>query len=205
LCGIIAIATSFLNRGAHVRTQHLVRKEKVSTSQATDRAFLSKLPRKKLLDLMYLQIRNIWRVDGLYFLGIEKSFGTNSASRIDEECWKMMGAVEARQLKEIVRVKEWSIPRIMEALRLTSWALDQRNKAIKVKKERAIFRVVSCNTQLTRIRKGLPEFPCRPVREGYLKAFAQELNRGINVTCKVCPPGPHPADTWCEWEFSKLA
>lgn len=192
-----------MNRGAHVRTQHFVRKEKTSTSQATDRAFLCKLPKKKLLDLMYLQIRNIWRVDGLYFLAIEKRFGTDSASRIDEECWKTMGALEARQLKEIVRVKEWSISKVMAALRLTSWALDQRDKAIEVKKERAIFRVVSCDTQLTRIRKGLPEFPCRPVREGYLKAFAQELNRGINVTCKVCPPGPHPVDTWCEWEFSK--
>ena len=190
---------SFLNRGAHVRAL----KGKVSTSQATDRAFLSKLPKKKLLELMYLQIRNIWRVDGLYFLGIEKGFGTDAASTIDEECWKTMGALEARQLKEIVRAKEWSIPRIMEALRLTSWALDQRDKAIEVEKERAVFRVVSCNTQLTRIRKGLPEFPCRPVREGYLKAFAQELSPGINVTCKVCPPGPHPEGAWCEWEFSK--
>jgi hypothetical protein len=180
-----------------------VRKEKVSTSQATDRAFLSKLPKKKLLDLMYLQIRNIWRVDGLYFLGIEKGFGADAASRIDEECWKTMGALEARQLKEIVRVKEWSIARIMEALRLTSWALDQRDKAIEVKNGRAVFRVVSCNTQLTRIRKGLPEFPCRPVRIGYLKAFARELNPSINVTCKVCPPGPHPESVWCEWEFSK--
>jgi hypothetical protein len=179
-------------------------KEKSLTSQATDRVLLSRLPKKKLLDLMYFQIRNIWRVDGLYFLGIEKGYGTEAASKVDQECWKTMGALEARQLKEILRAKEWSIPKVMEALRLTSWALDQRDKAIQVSEERAAFRVVSCNTQLTRIRKGLQEFPCRPIREGYLKAFAQELNRDINVTCKVCPPDPHPANTWCEWEFSKL-
>ncbi len=114
-----------------------------------------------------------------------------------------MGKLEARQLKEIVPAKEWSIPKVMEALRLTSWALDQRHKQVEVQKHRAVFRVVSCDTQLTRLRKGLTEFPCRAIREGYLKAFSRELNPSVGVTCKVCPPGPHSEDTWCEWEFTK--
>jgi len=114
-----------------------------------------------------------------------------------------MGTLEARQLKEIVRAKEWSIPKIMEALRLTSWALDQRHKEVKVDKNRAVFRVVSCGTQLTRVRKGLTEFPCRPIRENYLKAFSRELNPKVDVTCNICPPGPHSEDTWCEWEFTE--
>lgn len=122
---------------------------------------------------------------------------------MDEECWKTMGTLEARQLKEIVRAKEWSIPKIIEALRLTSWALDQRHKEVKVDKNRAVFRVVSCGTQLTRVRKGLTEFPCRPIRENYLKAFSQELNPNVDVTCNTCPPGPHSEDTWCEWEFTE--
>jgi hypothetical protein len=117
----------------------------------------------------------------------------------------MMGTLEARQLKEIVGAREWSIPGIMEALRLTSWALDQRHKEVELRNDRAIFRVVSCNTQLTRIRKGVKEFPCRPVREGYLQAFSRELNPSVRVTCNICPPGPHPENTWCEWEFSKQA
>jgi hypothetical protein len=178
---------------------------KVPTYQTEYRVPLTKLAKKRLLELFNFQIRNIWRVDGLYFLGIEKEFGTQAASRIDEECWKVMGALEARQLKEILRTKQWSIPKIMEALALTSWALDQRNKDVQVSKDRALFRVLSCNTQLTRIGKGLTEFPCRPVREGYLKAFVQELNPSITVTCKTCPPGAHPENVWCEWEFSKSA
>lgn len=173
------------------------------TSQATDRASLSRLSKKMLLDLFQFQIRNIWRVDGLYFLGIEKEFGTEAASKIDAECWKMMGTLEARQLKEIVHAKEWSILRIMEALKLTSWALDQHDKEVKLHKDRALFRVLTCNTQLTRLRKGLNEFPCQPVREGYLKAFAQELNPKVTVTCNICPPGQHPEDRWCEWEFAR--
>ena len=204
-CELVATAGRLFNRYVLVTTQPRI-KEEVQTSQAVDRVFISKLPKKKLLDLLHFQIRNIWRVDGLYFLGIEKAYGTQAASRIDEECWKAMGALEARQLKEIVRAKEWSIPKIMEALRLTSWALDhQEHKEVEIKEDRAIFRVVSCRTQLARIRKGHAEFPCRPVREGYLQAFCQELNPSVSVTCKICPPRPHPESTWCEWEFSKSA
>ena len=171
-------------------------------SQKSDRPMLSKLPRKKLLDLFYFQIHNIWRVDGLYFLGIEKEFGTGAAAKIDEECWKTMGVLEARQLKEMLGLKRWSAPEIMKALRLTSWALDQRDKETEVHKDRVVLRVVSCGTQLTRLRKGLEEFPCKPVRENYLRAFARELNPSVAVTCKVCPPDPHPEGTWCEWEFA---
>jgi len=199
---LMAIAARFLNRLASVAVWRSLVTEKVRTSQAIDRVILSRLSKKKLLDLLYFQIRNIWRVDGLYFLGIEKVFGTEAASEIDEECWTAMGALEARQLKETVRAKRWSVPNVMKALSLTSWALDQRHKDVKVRKDRACFRVVSCSTQQIRLRKGLEEFPCRPVREAYLKAFAQELNPNIVVTCKVCPPGPHSEGTWCKWEFA---
>lgn len=184
--------------------KHRFHRKGIPTSRLTDQVLLSKLSRKRLLDLLDLQIRSIWRVDGLYFLGIEKEFGTQAASKIDEECWRTMGTLEARQLKEIVRAKEWRIPKIIQALGLTSWALDhQEHKEVEVQKDRAIFRVMSCRTQLTRIRKGLTEFPCRPIREGYLQSFSRELNPSVSVTCKICPPGPHPENTWCEWEFSK--
>ena len=178
--------------------------ENVRTSQVVDRVLLSKLSKKKLLDLLHFQIRNIWRVDGLYFLGIEREFGTEAASKIDEECWKTMGTLEARQLKEVVRTREWSVPKIIDVLRLTSWALDHEEyKEVEVRRDRGLFRVVSCRTQLTRIRKGLTEFPCRPIRESYLKAFVRELNPGVVVACKICPPGSHPENAWCEWEFSR--
>lgn len=39
-----------------------------------DRETLVEMPSEKLLDYFFFQIRNIWRVDGLYFLGIVKKF-----------------------------------------------------------------------------------------------------------------------------------
>jgi len=47
-----------------------------------DRNMLAKMSKEKLLDYFFLQIRNLWRVDGLYFLGIEKKFGTEPATVI---------------------------------------------------------------------------------------------------------------------------
>jgi hypothetical protein len=132
-----------------------------------DRKMLDSMPKDKLLDLFFSHIRNLWRVDGLYFLGIEKKFGTDAATEIDANCWRLMGKLEARALKKTL----------------------------------GIYRVAKCRTQLTRIRKGLGEFPCKKVRFGYLKSFAEEMNQNVEVNCKICPPGEHPQDIWCEWEF----
>ena len=64
-----------------------------------DRKMLSDMPVDKMLDYLFLQIRNIWRVDGLYFLGIEKKFGTEAATEIDAEVWENMAAIEAKVLR----------------------------------------------------------------------------------------------------------
>ena len=51
-----------------------------------DREIVGKLSKQKIQDLFFLQVRNIWRVDGLYFLGIEDKFGTEAATQIDARC-----------------------------------------------------------------------------------------------------------------------
>jgi len=167
-----------------------------------DIEMLGRLPKGKLYELFFQQIRNLWRVDGLYFLGIEERFGTDAATLIDANCWKTMGKLEARELKALLGVKETSIPALIDILKHTSWALYQIGKETVVTEEKAIFRVTDCRTQKTRIEKGLSEFPCKLVRFDYLKSFAEAFNPNIKVTCKVCPPGKHTEKCWCEWEFS---
>ena len=166
-----------------------------------DPEMVGKLSKQKILDLFFVQVRNIWRVDGLYFLGIEKKFGTEAATEIDANCWKIMGKLEARDLKALLKIKQNDVPSLMYALRNTSWALNQGDKEVKVSENKGIFRVVKCHTQLTRIRKGLEVFPCKTVRFTYLKAFAEEFNPNVEVECRICPPGERPPDVWCEWEF----
>lgn len=170
-------------------------------SEDGDHELLRSLPKQKLVELLLIQARNMFRVDGLYFLAIEEKFGAEKAIEIDEKCWRTMGAIEAREIKKFLGKEHFAVADVMKALQLTGWSLDQRDKEIQVDDGKGIFRVVRCRTQLTRIRKGLSEFGCRPVRHGYLKAFASELNPEINVICRMCPPDRHTEDSWCEWEF----
>jgi len=167
-----------------------------------DLEMLGALPKDKLLDLFFLHIRNLWRVDGLYFLEIEEKFGTEAATEIDANCWKIMGKIEARELKETLDIKESNVATLLRTLQSTSWALYQTGKESAASPERGVFRVKRCRTQETRINKGLSEFPCKKVRFGYLQSFAKQFNPNIEVKCKLCPPDTHPKNVWCEWEFT---
>ena len=167
-----------------------------------DREMLVKMPMEKLLDFFFLQIRNLWRVDGLYFLGIEKRFGTDAATEIDAGVWEIMAKIEAKSLRKTFQVGENpDVPTIMELLQKSSWALDQPFKTFEVSDKRATLSIDRCRTQEARLKKGLSEFPCKKVRFGYLKNFAKTLNPKVEVNCLVCPPDKHPKDLWCKWEF----
>ncbi len=167
-----------------------------------DLEMLDKMSKDKLLELFFLHVKNLWRVDGLYFLGIEEKFGTEAATEIDAGCWKIMGKLEARELRETLEVKDNDVAALIKTLSNTSWALYQTEKEWKASAKQGVFRVTRCRTQETRISKGLGEFPCKQVRFGYLQSFAKEFNPKIEIVCRMCPPDPHTQKTWCEWEFT---
>jgi len=167
-----------------------------------DCKMLSEMPIEKSLDYFFLQIRNLWRVDGLYFLGIEEKFGTEAATEIDAGVWQIMAKIEAKSLRRMFQVSEnTDISTIMNLLQKSSWALDQPFKTVEISDNTAVLTIDRCRTQEARLRKGLGEFPCKRVRFGYLKNFAKTLNPNVEVNCIVCPPDKHPPDLWCRWEF----
>jgi hypothetical protein len=168
-----------------------------------DRKMLARMPLEKLLDFFFLQVRNLWRVDGLYFLGIEKKFGTDAATEIDAGVWESMAVIEAKILQRMFQVGENpDVPMIVDLLRKSSWAFDQPFKTVEASSKRAMLTIDRCRTQETRLSKGLCEFPCKKVRFGYLKNFAKTLNPKVEVNCMICPPDEHPEHLWCKWEFT---
>jgi len=168
-----------------------------------DRRMLTDMPIEELLDFIFLQIRNLWRVDGLYFLGIEEKFGTEAATTIDAGVWQILANIEAKSLRKMYGLKEdIDIRTITNLLKKSSWGLDQPFKTIQISDHRAVLRIDRCRTQETRVKKGFGEFPCKNVRHGYLKNFAETLNPKAKVKCLTCPPDHHPPDLWCEWEFT---
>ena len=171
-------------------------------SREYDRKLISDIPKDKIADFIFLHLRDLWAVDGLYFLGIEEKFDTEAATEIDSKVWEVMGKIEARRLKDLFKINGNDISSMIKALRYSGWALDLEDKEIIVEKEKAIVRNVKCRVQNTRMKKELIEFPCKKVRWGFLKSFAYEFNPNIIVNCNVCPPDKHPRDLWCEWEFT---
>jgi len=167
-----------------------------------DYEMLKKTRKETLLNLFFMNVRNIWRVDGLYFQGIEEKFGTEAAAQIDTNCWKVLGKLEARELKNLLQIDKNDIPAFMHALRNTSWSLYQEEKQTEASPSKGIYRVVKCRIQETRIHKALGVFPCKNVRFSYLKSFAEEFNPNIEVNCQICPPGKRLTGVWCQWEFS---
>lgn len=170
-------------------------------SRDEDRKLIAEIPKEKITDFIFMHLRNLWAVDGLYFLGIEEAFGTEAATEIDRKVWEVMGKIEAHRLRKLLDISDSDIPSMINALRHSGWALDLEDKEIIVEKDKAIMRNIQCRVQNTRTTKGLSEFPCKHVRWGFLKAFAKEFNPNIEVDCKVCPPDKHPDNLWCEWEF----
>ncbi|MFH1013542.1 MAG: DUF6125 family protein [Thermoplasmatota archaeon] len=166
-----------------------------------DRDIINTIPKDKLADFVFMHLRDMWAVDDLYFMGIEKKFGTKEATRIDQFVWEVMGKIEARKIKLLFDINGSDIRSMIKALQYSGWALDLEDKEIDIQKDKVILRNVKCRVQHTRLEKGLGEFGCKPVRWGFLKAFAKEFNPNIDVKCNSCPPDEHPDDLWCEWEF----
>ena len=166
-----------------------------------DRKALMAMDKEELVDLLMLHIRNIWSVDGLYYLGIEKMFGTEAATEIDAEVWKAMASIEAKRLRNTCGLRKKGVAGVMEAMRLTGWSLDLEDKEIREGRNEGVFINRDCRVQNTRVSKGLGVFACRPVRMGYLREFVKEIDPTVRLECVACPPDEVQKDAWCHWRF----
>ena len=166
---------------------------------APDHELLDHLDREALYRFLNLQVRNLWRVDGLYFLGIEKRRGIDEATAVDAECWRYMGTSEARELRSLLGARPGPEGALW-LLRHTSWSLSHELKRFGLSPTgEAWFSVDACRTQLIRQDKGLDAHPCRLVREGYLRAFLAECDPGLELVVESCPPDRTRDDLWCRW------
>jgi len=170
-------------------------------SRNDDKKIINDISKEIIPDFIFMHLRNMWSIDGLYYLAIEDKFGTEVATEIDKKVWKVMGKIEARRLKKLFNIKDANLFSLVKCLKLSGWALDLEDKEIIQDDDRVIVRNTVCRIQNNRIQKGLSEFPCKNVRWGFLKSFSKEINPNIEVDCKQCPPDKHTNNLWCEWEF----
>jgi hypothetical protein len=59
-----------------------------------------------------------------------------------------------------------------------------------------------CRVQSARKRKGLPDFPCKPVGIAEYAYFAHTIDDRIRTEVICCPPDDHPEEYYCAWLFN---
>jgi len=163
---------------------------------------LAGLDREQLIGLLEDAARNWLAHDGLWFQAVEQTHGMDSAIRADIEAWRRFTVIEAKRIVERHGIKpNGGIPALVRALSFRLYAYINVQDVVEQTDKRVVFRMRDCRVQSARKRKGLPDFPCKPVGLVEYQNFARTIDERITTRCRHCPPDEHPADVWCAWEF----
>jgi ubiquinone/menaquinone biosynthesis C-methylase UbiE len=140
--------------------------------------------------------------DGCWFLAAEERLGLEAAIELDAASWRRFAAAEARRIMEA-----FSIPRgggldaLRQALSYRMYSFINPFRVERSPDGRVLrFFMEACRVQQTRHRRGLPDFPCKPVGQVEFETFARTVDERIRTTCLHCPPDP-AAHGHCAWEF----
>lgn len=164
---------------------------------------IDNLPKEQLLKVIDAYAKAWQAMDGAYFLALEKKYGIEIAIEMDKEAWKIFSPIEARRI-----MKEFDIPEggglkaLEQALQYRVYARLNKQSFEWVDSKTLQFTMDECRVQVARNRKGLPDFPCKQVGEIEYSYFAQTIDPRIKTRCIFCPPGEHPENAYCRWEFS---
>lgn len=141
--------------------------------------------------------------DGLWFLAVEGKHGLDAAMEADTKAWEGFTVIEAKRIMRRHGIAEGGgIPALARALRLRLYALINEQEIVEQTEDRLVFRMNECRVQSARRRKGLPDFPCKPVGVVEYAGFARTIDPRIETRCLGCPPDPHPEGWYCSWEFT---
>ncbi len=94
------------------------------------------------------------------------------------------------------------IPALIKALQFRLYARINEQSLISVDEKTLRFEMNDCRVQSARKRKGLDDFPCKPVGIAEYAYFAHTIDPRIRTNVISCPPDPHPDDFYCAWHFN---
>jgi len=163
---------------------------------------LAGLSRDELVGLIEDAAKNWLAHDGLWFQAVEQTHGLDAAINADMAAWRRFTVIEAQRIMERHGIGAGGgIPALVKALSFRLYAYLNRQEVIEQTDRRVVFRMLDCRVQSARKRKGLADFPCKPVGLVEYENFAKTIDPRIKTRCLYCPPDKHPSDAWCAWEF----
>jgi hypothetical protein len=168
-----------------------------------DRELLRQLSKDQLIDLLEDGAKNWLAHDGLWFLAAEEKFGMETAIELDRRAWETFTVIEARRIMRRLGIEPGGgIPALKQALGYRLYAYLNVQEMLDVDECTVVFRMSDCRVQAARVRKGLPDFPCKPVGLVEYANFARTIDPRFRTRCIACPPDLHPEEYWCAWEFT---
>ncbi len=161
------------------------------------------LSREELLKLVKVYAKNWIAHDGSWFLSIEKDRGMETAIKYDIESWRMFTVIEAKRIKEFLQLEDNSgIEGLKKALRFRLYSsLNEDEIVINEEENYLEYRVKTCRVQAARRRKGLKDFPCKPVGIVEYSLFAKTIDDRFEMEAISCPPEITNPDYYCIWRF----
>ena len=139
--------------------------------------------------------------DGFWFQAVEFSEDMATAKKCNDNTWRKFSPFEAECIKKLLDMGD------AEGLKGLQRALDYRIYARLNKQssgfegEALVFKMNDCRVQSARVRKGLPDYPCKSAGLVEYSCFAKGVDGRIAMECLGCPPDPHPEDWFCAWKF----
>ena len=158
------------------------------------------LDRPGLFTALDVFAKNWLAHDGTWFLAAEERYGMEAAIELDAASWSRFAGAEARRIMEAYAIpKGGGLDALARALSMRAYSFVNPSR---IERDGAVLRffMTSCRVQETRRRKGLPDFPCRPVGQVEFETFARTVDPRIQTRCLHCPPDPD-APGHCGWEF----
>jgi hypothetical protein len=164
---------------------------------------LSDLSRDDLEGMLRDAAKNWLAHDGLWFQAVEQHHGMETAIELDGEAWRSFTRIEAKRIMKRHGIAPGGgIPALARALSLRLYAHLNDQEVVEQTDDRLLFRMNECRVQAARRRKGLPDFPCKPVGLIEYEGFARAIDPRIATRCVRCPPDPCPDGRACTWEFT---
>ena len=165
---------------------------------------LRNLSREELLTLMDIHAKSWLAHDGCWFLAAEEKYGIDAAIALDTRSWELFSPAEARRIMKAFQIPEGGgLGALARAVGYRLYATVNRQAIARPDEHTLIYRMIECRVQTARKRKGLPDFPCKPVGIVEYSKFAETIDPRIKTRCLQCPPDRvEGGDCACAWEFT---
>ena len=132
---------------------------------------------------------------------MEFSYGINDAKRCNDSTWARFSPFEAHSIKKLLGMEEHpGLEGLAQALNFRMYSRLNRQSA-RFEDGSLIFTMDNCRVQSARMRKNLPDYPCKSAGLVEYARFAEGIDDRIQTECIGCPPDAHPESWFCACKF----